>query len=402
MTDETNKALGIRSPWAGKAVRLEQLDEEMTFLWKMSADNMRTSQNIGVRTSVLNLVVCVPTIQSAERASAVLRELASTQVARVVILILDHSANPVDPVSAWLTLRSFPVISDITRHTFEQITVLLNDSAMRYAANIIQPLLKPDLPAYLWWIGDPPADSTAFNRLATSSSRVIVDSATFFYPEQSICVLTDLLQSAPYCALSDLNWERLTPLRQLVAQFFDTAEYRPYLDGIHSIEIAHTVAFPGTPAYTEQGAISSEPMCALLLVGWLKERLGWKFTADTEHNQMDTTSGTYHWRMLSPNKQPALIEIRPQVEPDMPPGSIYLLRLTSRVGQEQAQFVIDRESGPDHAQTSVSLKKDTGPQRVVRLTDQHRESTLLHAELQITGHDHLFEETLHEVAALLK
>ncbi|MDQ2716931.1 MAG: glucose-6-phosphate dehydrogenase assembly protein OpcA [Chloroflexota bacterium] len=402
MTEDTNKALGIRSPWAGKAVRLEQLDEEITFLWKISADNMRVSQNIGVRTSVLNLVVCVPTIQSAERASAVLRELASTQVARVIILIFDHTANTANPVSTWITLRSFPVISDITRHTFEQITVLLNNSASHYAANIIQPLLKPDLPIYLWWIGDPPVESTAFNRLATSSDRVIVDSATFLYPEQGICILTDLLRSSPHCALSDLNWGRLTPLRQLVAQFFDATEYRPYLDGIHSIEIEHTVAFLGTPAYTAHGVISSEPMCALLLAGWLKERLGWKFAANTGLNQVDTTSGTYHWHMLCPDNQAAQIDIRPQVEPHMPPGSIYLLRLTSRVNQEQAQFVIDRESGPDHAQTSVSLKEDTGPQRVVRLTDQHRESTLLHAELQITGHDYLFEETLQEMAALLK
>src|SRR5712691_7048675 len=84
---------GIRLPWAGKLVRVEHVEEELSFLWKMSADNLRTGQNVNVRTSVLNLIICAPDIESAQRASKVLRDLSSTHLARVAILILDSSDN---------------------------------------------------------------------------------------------------------------------------------------------------------------------------------------------------------------------------------------------------------------------------------------------------------------------
>src|SRR5437588_117009 len=189
MTREATNSPGLRLPWAGRTVQLENVEEELAFLWKMSADNMRTGQNVNVRTSVLNLIVCAPDIESARRASIVLRDLSSTHLARVTIVILDRSGDSPDGISTWITLRCFSVISDIMRHCFEQTTILVAGSAIRFVANMIQPLLKPDLPVYLWWLGDPPDDDTLFSSLVELSSRAIVDSTTFFNPEQDIRTL---------------------------------------------------------------------------------------------------------------------------------------------------------------------------------------------------------------------
>src|SRR5581483_4206749 len=165
MTMEATNSLGPRLPWAGKSVRMENVEEELSRLWKMSADNMRTGQNTNVRTSVLNLVICAPDIDSAKRASALLRDLSSTHLARVPVLILDNSNTAPSAISSWVTLRCFSVFSDLMRHCFEQTTILATGSAVRSIANIIQPLLKPDLPAYLWWVGDPPSDDRIFSNL---------------------------------------------------------------------------------------------------------------------------------------------------------------------------------------------------------------------------------------------
>ena len=97
----------------------------------------------------------------------------------------------------------------------------------------------------------------------------------------------------------------------------------------------------------------------------------------------------------------ASIDIRPQVQSHMRPGSICLVRLTSNVEGKQATFTINREGDPDHVLTSVELSRETRPQRTVSLAAAHDESELLHDELEITGHDYLFEETLQEVAELL-
>ncbi|GAC1657617.1 MAG: glucose-6-phosphate dehydrogenase assembly protein OpcA [Ktedonobacteraceae bacterium] len=421
MTKEATNSLRPRLPWAGKSVPVENVEEELALLWKISADNMRIGQNSNVRTSVLNLVICAPDIESAQRASALLRELSSTHLARVAVIILDRGNDTPAAIFTWITLRCFSVISDMMRHCFEQTTLLTTGNAVRSTANILQPLLKPHLPTYLWWIGEPPDNDSIFNSLIEFSNRVIVDSTGFFNPEQDIHTLAMLRQAAPECALSDLNWGRITPWRQLIVQFFDVMEYRPYLDGVTSIEIEHAAAPFATPTLTELGDVSPNPTCALLLAGWLKARLDWSLVDDKMQHTHDTASGTYHWtlerttnvkasRILSSargktsktgNIQTINIAIRPQIQSNMRPGSICLVRLTSNVEGKQATFTINREGDPDHALTSVELSKEVRPQRTVILAATHKESELLHDELEIMGHDHLFEQTLQEVAELL-
>jgi len=396
---------------------MENIEEELSLLWKISADNMRTGQNTNVRTSVLNLIICAPDIESAKRASALLRDLSSTHLARVTVLILDMSNTTPAAIYSWITLRCFSVFSDLMRHCFEQTTILATGSAVRSIANIIQPLLKPDLPSYLWWVGDPPSDDTVFNNLVELSSRVIVDSTSFFNPEQDLHTLALIRQRTPESALSDLNWGRITPWRQLIVQFFDIQEYRPFLDGVTSIEIEHAVAPFAVQTRSEEGDVSPNPACALLLAGWLKARLGWTISSNNAENIHDTASGTYRWNMARANSQrlssprgrtgklsatpTASIDIRPQVQSRMRPGSICLVRLTCYADGKRATFTINREGDPDLVLTSVELSDGVRPQRTVSLAASHKESELLHDELEIMGHDHLFEQTLEELTELL-
>src|SRR6266699_1937484 len=206
MTREATNSSRPRLPWAGKPVLMENVEQELALLWRISADNMRIGQNIQVRTSILNLVICAPDIESAQRATALLRHLSSTHLARVTVVILDRSEDAPAALTTWITLRCFSVISDIMRHCFEQTILLVSGSAIRSIANIVQPLLKAHLPVYLWWLGDPPDNETIFNDLVELSNRVIVDSTTCFNPEQDLQTLALLSQAAPNSALSDLNW----------------------------------------------------------------------------------------------------------------------------------------------------------------------------------------------------
>jgi len=396
---------------------MEEVEDVLSSLWKMSADNLRIGANLSVRTSVLNLIICAPDVETAQRVSIILRKLSSTHLSRVVILILDSSENSPNAITAWVTLRCFSVISDLMRHCFEQTTMLASGSSIRFAANIIQPLLKPDLPVYLWWIGDPPdQNDRTFAGLVGLSNRIIVDSTSFFSPEQDIRTLATLFQASPDSALSDLNWGRLTRWRQLTIQFFDVPEYRPYLAGVDSIEIEHAVAPLAVPTRTEQGDVSPNPTRALLLAGWLKARLGWTMVSK---EYLDTASGTYHWimertanlrttRSLTPIRSKtgklgnmASISIRPRVQTEMRPGSICLVRLVSKMENKQATFTISREDDLNNVLTSVELSHETRPKRTVSLAAENNEGELLRDELEILGHDYLFEQTLLEVAEML-
>lgn len=422
MTKEIAETPGVRLPWAGKVVRMEEVEETLSYFWHMSADNVRIFQNMNVRTSVLNFVICAQDIPSAQRASALLRDLASTHIARVIILILDTSSGSPNDVTTWVTLRSFPIISDIMRHSFEQVTVLASGAATRASASLIQPLLKPDLPVYLWWLGDPPRQESILQNLTGLTNRIIVDSNSFVTPQQSISALSTFLQDKPDSALSDLNWGRITPWRQLVAQFFDMPAYQPYLAGIYNIEVEHAVAPLAGQISAEQGETSPNPTRALLLAGWLKNSLNWKVNGGGE-NLHDPATGTHIWnivRQTGPLQMDSTlasidqasrlahsgqgsIQVRPRVQSGVEPGSLCLVRLSSIVENKRAIFTIDREDEADTVLTSAHLpeEENTLPQRTVSVAASQDASVLLHDELEIIGRDHLYEAALHEVFELL-
>jgi hypothetical protein len=75
--------------------------------------------------------------------------------------------------------------------------------------------------------------------------------------------------------------------------------------------------------------------------------------------------------------------------------------LSSMVDNKRATFTIDREEDADHVLTSVELAQGMRPQRTVNLAATQDASELVHDELEIMGHDHLYEQTLQEVSALL-
>lgn len=418
--EDTVNSTGPRLPWAGKKVDMGQIEDTLSTFWYMSADNVRIAQNLNVRTSVLNFIICAPTTEIARQASAILRDLSSTHIARVVLLILDMDPSSPNAVTTWVTLRSFPVISDITRHSFEQITVLASGSAIRAINGIVHPLLKPDLPVYTWWLKDPPADTTAFSGLAQLSSRVIVDSSSFVTPEQSLQALTALIPVLPRSAISDLNWGYITPWRQLVAQFFD-AEYKNYLSAVDTIEIEHAVSKEADES-KENSADGLNATCALLLAGWLKTRLGWQFSAEPFPAEVDLTTGTYHWQMsrtgrplvarttgsLSTGRTGKLkvlsygtLDIRPRIEPDVPPGTLCLVRLSGSVDGKRAIFTINRGEDLDHVVTLAEIEQGTRPSRIVSMVAKRDVSELLHDELEIMGRDHLYEQALQEISELL-
>ncbi|HLI09819.1 MAG TPA: glucose-6-phosphate dehydrogenase assembly protein OpcA [Ktedonobacteraceae bacterium] len=416
MTKGTAGNPDIRIPWAGRPISLDEFEDQLAFLWKMSADNMRTGSNLYVRTSVLNLLICAPDIETARKASALLRYLSTTHLARVTILILDRS-TPIDALSAWVTLRCFSIISDLMRHCFEQTTLLLSGSALRSAANIVRPLLKPDLPAYLWWIGEPASNDTVFKGLVEISNRVIIDTSTFLNPEEDLLALSSLMQSHQGIAISDMNWERIMPWRQLVAQFFDTPELLPYLSGIHTIEIEHAVAPLAIPLQSERGEISPNPTSAFLLAGWLKGRLGLQ-RSFSEKEIRERESGHYRWqleRTLAVNPTALLsdmprsgkktqntsLELIPRVYPELRPGSPVRVTLKSKIESKAATFTINRENDTEHVLTTIELSQETRPQRTVSLASNQEESDLLQTELEFTGRDYTFEETLRELADLL-
>lgn len=115
-------------------------------------------------------------------------------------------------------------------------------------------LFVPDLPVVLWWT-KPPFDRKDFGLFAKQAERVIVDSAD--YSDNDLHALVRLVEHSGRMgvAVSDLNWARLTPYRQLFARFFDSMECRDHLAMIGEVRV--------------EGNDST----GRLLAGWLKAQM---------------------------------------------------------------------------------------------------------------------------------
>jgi glucose-6-phosphate dehydrogenase assembly protein OpcA len=89
--------------------------------------------------------------------------------------------------------------------------------------------------------------------------RLIFDSQVWREPRRQLAALRDAIRSTR-TVLCDLNWMRSLPLRQALAQMFDTPGAGAALQQLRRVAITHA---PGART------------TALLLVGWLAAQLGW-------------------------------------------------------------------------------------------------------------------------------
>src|SRR6185437_9497492 len=110
----------------------------------------------------------------------------------------------------------------------EQVVIEARGSAISYLPSLTDQLMLTDLPSFLWWVGDLSSSrSTLFERLTSLADRLVTDSSDFGALGTSMDQLYRLARRRHQpCAPSDLNWARLTPWRELVAQFFDSPTLR--------------------------------------------------------------------------------------------------------------------------------------------------------------------------------
>jgi glucose-6-phosphate dehydrogenase assembly protein OpcA len=110
----------------------------------------------------------------------------------------------------------------------------------------VQPLLLPDLPAFLRWRGLPPFGDEAFESLVGVADRLIVDSTE--WPDVPASY-TDLAGIFHRVVVSDIAWARTSRWRAQLATLWP---------GIRDVK---RIRVTGTPAQAQ------------LLAGWLRSRL---------------------------------------------------------------------------------------------------------------------------------
>jgi glucose-6-phosphate dehydrogenase assembly protein OpcA len=267
---------------------------------------------------------------------------------------------------------------------YEQILARVRGDFDERVASVVIPLLVPDLPVFLWWTGTPPSAARHLDDLVRLADRLIVDSADFARPDRTLPEVAHLARLR--VGITDLNWARLTPWRELIAQFFDVPGWRPFLDGITGIRAGFAVDMDGRDIHPSQ---------ALLLLGWLASRLGWR----PVEAFAPAEAGGLLFRMERADGAPIMVRLRPRFERGLDAGDVSGVRIQAAVGRDAAEFVIKRAPDARHATATAIVGGVTRAERVVPLPALGIRG-LLGEELAIAGSDHVYETALVALMAL--
>jgi len=363
-------------------VDVRAIEHELNELWKQAAagedGESGAKRHVVTRTCVLNLLVVTSGGLAAERANETVAKLMGRYPNRAIVI----SAAPHDPqdlLDAWAQAHCQMPSPGRPLVCGEQISIEARGPAVDRVPSTVLSLLVPEVPVILWWPRGAPFDDRRFSKFDSLLDRVIVDSATFDAPEAGLAHMAAQLPSG--IRMSDLCWSRLTPWRELVAQFFDA----PALVA-HLAEIARV-----TVDYEARAGEAPDRSQALLLVSWLAARLGWRALGPLAEQ-----SGASTLRLAGADGGEIAVELRPAE-----PKDDYLDRLAAlTIECRRARFSVARDDTPDCA---VARSEVEGMQPLVRKVRLERldEAGLIGEELRLLGRDQTFEEVLRVAAALI-
>jgi glucose-6-phosphate dehydrogenase assembly protein OpcA len=350
-----------QSPGGG-AISVEQIERELGKL-RMNEDG-----TLGLRASVLNLMV-VTDEESAGDITQSVSKLSGQHPARAILLISDpeeEEANLDFRLSAFCSLRG----GGGAQVCAEQITIHAEGPPAEHLESLAGPLLIPDLPVFLWYPGPFSPSSPEFAGLAKLADRIIIDSAAAGACERSLREIAGLLEKTGTPAMGDLQWMMLSPWRALVAELFGAPERAAELHKIRKLEVLHS---------------PSGECRALLFVGWLASRLGWRAEDETR------TGEGREIRFVGPSG-----ELTAKLSPNSPDARLRRVRLYS----DGYSFQVSRHRDLSDVRTTVMRDDELIGELTVHLGSFDL-GVLLGEELRYRGRDAIYETALRAAVEIL-
>lgn len=217
----------------------------------------------------LNLVCVVDREWSGEIANR-LRRVGRYHASRTVVCAVQPDRSTID-AQATITVEGDPRPGEFAAMR-ELVVVQVGESHLPALDTIVDPLVVTDLPTVVW---SPHGHSEAVDALTTGRAGgdplaqvVLLDSVDA--PEVA-AVLERNYELAERGEVVDLAWLRCTPWRERVAAAYDPPVRRPELHALSKLSVR----------YRQDSLVS-----ALLLIGWMCARLGWRAETLTRHGDL--------------------------------------------------------------------------------------------------------------------
>lgn len=362
------------------------LEDELSDLWRSAAESPETEHPV-MRASVLTLLAFVENEEDGRETFNLISNVIAQNPCRAILMVAEPKAHP-EGLSAWISAQCHLPTSGARQVCCEQIYVQARGEAVKGLDNVVIPLIIPDLPVYLWWRAgrfDPPP---FLDQLLRVTNRVLVDSARFEEPEADLATLARQVarfRKLDDLAFSDLNWARLTPCRELIAQSFDSSETCSCLPSLAEVSIEWRQGAGREGDRTAQ---------ALLLTAWLASRLGWR-----PLSPMIPSADPNRVVEFRNGKMPVRVKWAAPAKAGGPSAAFRIFLETA--SQPPARFEVIESAEERIVRTRTELPGLPPIERTARLATMG-EVELVNEELKFPGHDSIYEAALALIASMVK
>jgi len=369
-----------------QSANVATLEDELSELWRAAAEDPGSEHPV-MRASVLTLLAFVESEEAGRETFNLISHVIAQNPCRAILMVAEPREKP-EGLSAWISAQCHLPPSGARQVCCEQVYVRARGEAVKGLDNVVLPLIIPDLPVYFWWRAARFAPPEFLDQVLRMTNRVLVDSGRFEEPEVDLAALARQVErsrNAEGMAFSDLNWARLTPCRELIAQGFDSAEACSCLQDLSEVSLEWQQG---------AGAEDSRTAQALLLTAWLGSRLGWRPVS-----RMTSSANPSRVLEFRRGDQPVRVEWAVRRESGKPSTPF---RVNLKTGTTPpAQFSVTESKAEGIVRTRAEMPGHAPIERTARLLVMG-EVELVNEELKLPERDSVYEEALNLIASMVE
>ena len=313
--------------WRGANVKIGEVLAALNAIRrKFAQEEAKDTEHPHPRSCVMTLIAVGSTEAEERRAQLAIREINRGHPAQAIV-IRDNAETGPGQIEAMIATDRYNTEDGGRTGQCEIVTLRVHGAAGNHLGGLVDPLLSSGVPTYLWWVGTPPFGKRELGESLRICDAVVVDSSRFAASYRSFLELTDLASRAhDRLGIADLQWARLEPWRETVAQFFSPVDRRSFLDGITEIGVDYA------------GEGRGNRVAAVLLVGWMATALGWKLQKAASGG-----GGRVAASFVAENWRPIQVVLRSVTRANLAEGAISGLRIAGSARSETFQLWAQRD-----------------------------------------------------------
>ncbi|MGB8649003.1 MAG: glucose-6-phosphate dehydrogenase assembly protein OpcA [Anaerolineae bacterium] len=315
-----------------RQVTLAEIDGELEALVReaMGSESRRTFGRM------LTLVVYSEVDEPLETAHALVGEIVVRASGRAILIHRVPHAHAGD-LEAFISTHCLMRDEEQAERCAELVTLHTHAASVDQLRNAVLSLRLQDLPLVVWWRAPLNLQDPLFLSLSKVCDQMILDSARFNSPAAQLAQsVAWMRRQSDRVLFGDINWARLIPWRELIAQFFDTPEHLDYLDRLDEMDLT----------YSERDHANATQV--MLIVAWLATLLKWQVVEGSWQQK----GSDHQFKLLSQGRE-IRVEIKADPNAEAPAG--WLTDVAMRAtGEPPAEFQINW-CGEDCVTTLVKI-----------------------------------------------